>query len=74
MRADWVRAMKEALSSGAQDFARTAQTEGLYSLCYKAAWLTLSQQNRFSKLRFQVNGRDFEPEAAIPPADINEVP
>lgn len=57
-----------------QDFARTAQTEGLYSLCYKAAWLTLSQQNRFSKLRFQVNGRDFEPEAAIPPADINEVP
>ncbi len=57
-----------------QDFAETAETEGLFSLCYKAAWLTLSQGNDFSKLRFQVNGCGFEPEAVAPPAEINEVP
>lgn len=57
-----------------QDFEAVAQTEGLFTLCYNSVWHTLSGYGSFTKLRFQVNGRDFQPEAVSPPSDINALP
>ncbi|MBO6061382.1 MAG: GerMN domain-containing protein, partial [Clostridia bacterium] len=57
-----------------EDFASVAETEGLFSLAYRSAVRTLSPMFDFTKLRFQVNGRDFAPESASFPGDINPVP
>ncbi len=53
------------------DFARVADTKGLYSLAYRTLWLTLKEQLDFKALRMQVNGEDFAPETTEGSLDVN---
>ena len=54
-----------------EDFKKVAETEGLFTLCFRTAWLTLGESYDFDKLRFQVNGADYAPEQAEAPSMIN---
>lgn len=54
-----------------EDFKETKATPGLYSLAYRTLWLTLAERFDFTRLRIQVNGAEFAPEAAEIPNDVN---
>lgn len=54
------------------DFKAVSGTEGLYTLAYRSLFLTLAGSYPVSDLRIQVNGVEFRPEEAEPPASANE--